>query len=435
MSIIKDQLYVSEDYRVNEGLIEFESATLKSSLDKVQHSAVIAVVGDYGTGKSTALYNIQNDDVDNKWLQFDAWRYPERKGLWDGLIIEVAKQLGQDKKATRKIDGNKSLFGKWGGILGETFSQFGEHLPKVEVDKIEVDPAIAEKAAKITQKAQEIFGKSPVKRVYELERIFADILVSIKEDTIYLVVEDVDRSGSDGLNFLETLNFFIKNNEQIKASGKKIIVIAPIATGNYEEAKDSYHKCVDIAFHFVPKVKSAKDFLRQVLTDEALGGENHPYLDNLEAFVIGLFEKDSYGMNIRKLKAIIRQTAIKYETMREIYENVDWRAVLAFEAMKEAKADGSTNYTVFQRNVLGHSQLSEKNIFTGLLMTVHLPNQPIHTYKYSNSRRPEDREFNYMIQQYKFFEYNPKSHGDTSVWIGQDQHFNKRGYVAEYYRR
>lgn len=435
MSIIRDPLYASEDYRINDGLIEFESGTLEGDLKKVQQSAVVAIVGDYGSGKSTALYNIQQRDTTAKWLQFDAWRYPERKGLWDGLVIEVAKQLGQDKKATRKIDGNKSLFGKWGGILGETFAQFGEHLPKVEVDKIEIDPAVAEKAAKVTAKAQEVFGKSPVKRVYELERILADILVSIEEDRVYVVVEDIDRSGSDGLNFLETLNFFVKHNEQIRESEKVIIIVAPIATKNYEESKDSYYKCVDIAFPFIPKVNSATEFLKLVLSDEALGGATHPFLENLNMFVVGLFGNAKYSMNIRKLKAILRQTSIKYEALNETYKNVDWRAVLAFEAMKFTMDDGiTTGQTVFQRRVVGHSQLSHRDVFTGLLMTIHLPNQKIFKYKYANSDRPEDRELNSMIQQYNFLEYVPSNHGDTSVWVGRDRDFNSRYYIAEYYR-
>ncbi len=436
MSIIKNQLYVSEDYRINEGLIEFESSTLKYDLLGIEQSCVVAVVGDFGTGKSTALYRIQQEDKDetHRWLNFDAWRYPERKGLWDGLIIEIAKQLGQGKQATRKIDGNKSMIGKWGGILGETFSQFGGLLPKAEVAKIEIDPELAAKGVGIAKKAQEVFGRSPAKRVYELERIFADILVSIKENTIFLTVEDVDRSGSDGLNFLETLNFFIKNNEQIKVSGKKIIVIAPIATKNYKQEKDSYYKCIDIALEFIPRVKSAKKFIEQVFADDALGGASHPYVGNLEAFIIGLFENASHGMNIRKLKAIIRQTDIKYESMKRAFSNVDWRAVLAFEAMRNI-VPGDSGQSLFEQNVKGHSQLSQKDIFTGLLMTIHFSNQKIYTYKYANSDRPEDRVFNPMIQSYKFLEYNPDSHSDTSVWMGQDRDFRQRGYIAEYYRR
>lgn len=434
MNIVRDSLYVTEDYRINEGLIEFESATLEGDLRRVKRSAVVAVVGDYGSGKSTALYNIQRNDTAAKWLQFDAWRYPERKGLWDGLVVEVAKQLGQAKKATRKIDGNKSLLGKWGGIIEETFSQLGELLPKVEIEKIEVKPEVVKKAAKITEKAEVIFGKSPVKRVYELERILADILVSAEEDRVYLVVEDVDRSGADGLNFLETLNFFVKHNEQIKESGKNIVVVAPIATKNYEDSKDSYYKCVDIAFRFVPKVRSANAFLSQVYTDEALGGPVKPYLSNLNQFIVGLFENTNYGMNIRKLKTIIRQSAIKYESMCEIYDNVDWRAVLSFEAMKFANADESTGVSVFDRSVKGHDQLYERNVFTGLLMTIQFPDESIYKYKYSNSTRHEDRALNRNIQQYKFADYSPSSHGDKSLWEGRDMNYNSQGYIAEYYR-
>lgn len=438
MNIIRDPLYIAEDYRLNEVLIEFESNTLKNDIEKIKRSAIIALVGDYGMGKSTALYGVQKseDDVTHKWLQFDAWRYPERKGLWDGLVIEIAKQLGQGKKALKKVDGNKSLFGKWGSILGETFSQFGEILPKTEINKIEVDPVIAQKVTKITQKAEEIFGKSPVKRVYELERILADILVSVKEEMIYIVVEDVDRSGLDGLNFLETLNFFIKNNEQIKESGKKFIVIAPIATANYKESKDSYYKCIDVMFEFMPKVESAKRFIEQVFTDESLGGDGHPYLENVEVFINGLFENTSYGMNIRKLKAIIRQTTLRYEAMSESYDNVDWRAVFVFEVMKNIRAGGSTELTMFEKNALGRSHLSNKDIFTGFLMSIHMPSQPIYTYRFSNRRLPEDRIINPHIQDYKFFEYNKDSHGNTSVWIGRaEDGLNTSGYIAEYYRR
>jgi|GEM_PF-2029470 len=440
MSIIRDPFYVTEDYRLNEALIEFESDTLKNDIERIEQSAVIAVVGDYGTGKSTALYNVQktDDNQSHKWLQFDAWRYPERKGLWDGLVIEVAKQLGKSKRAIKSVDGNKSLFGKWGGILGETFSQFSELLPKTEIDKIELDPKIAQKVAKVAQKTEEIFGKSPVKRVYELERILADMLVSVEAEIIYIIVEDVDRSGSDGLNFLETLNFFIKNNEQIKESGKKVIVVAPIATANYKEAKDSYYKCVDVAFEFTPKVGSATQFVKQVFSDAALGGEGYPYLENIETFIVGLFENGGYKMNTRKLKAIIRQTSLRYEALRERYDNVDWRAVFVFEAMRNINVavTGSPGATMFERTAQVSSQLSGRDIFTGLLMTIHNPRQPIYTYRYANSGLLEDREFSRNIQEYKFVEYNQESHGNTSVWIGSaEDGFNNRGFVAEYYRR
>lgn len=439
MSIIRDPLYIAEDYRLNESLIEFESSSLASDLERIDQSAVVALVGDYGTGKSTALYGVQQVDQDeqHKWLQFDAWRYPERKGLWDGLVIEVAKQLGQDKKVVRRVDGNKSMLGRWGGIVGEIFSQFGDNLPKLEADKLgEVDPKAAGKVAAITGKAEAIFGKSPVKRVYELERIFADILVSIDAETIYIVVEDVDRSGSDGLHFLETLNFFIKNNEQVAKSDKKIIVIAPIATANYLESKDSYYKCVDVALDFAPQIKSAKEFIEKVLSDEALGGASHPFLENIEAFTIGLFDSNIYKMNIRKLKAIIRQTNLRYESMRQQFNNVDWRGVFVFETMRNIPAgDGSTK-TLFDQTIKGHSQTNSQNIFTGLLMTIQDPQQPIYIYKYANRHLPEDRQFNPRIASYKFLEYNPQSHGDTSVWIGRGEDgMSMRGYIAEYYRK
>lgn len=169
----------------------------------------------------------------------------------------MAKALGSEKKTIRKIDGNKSLFGKWRGVLNEAFSQFGEFLPKVEADKIQLDPKIADKTAKVSTKAAEIFGRSPAKRAYELERILADVLVSVKEQNIFIVAEDVDRSGTDGIHFLETLNYFIKNNQQLKESDKKVIVIAPVAKRTYFDEKESFYKCIDIVLHYELEVKSA----------------------------------------------------------------------------------------------------------------------------------------------------------------------------------
>lgn len=117
MEIIRDPKLIREDYKVIDSLIEFELNQLESEVFQIEDTAVTALIGSYGSGKSTALYNLQNKDKDKDhiWFQFDAWRYPERKGLWDGLIIELAKQIGTSKKTLRKVDGNKSLLGKWGG--------------------------------------------------------------------------------------------------------------------------------------------------------------------------------------------------------------------------------------------------------------------------------------------------------------------------------
>lgn len=442
MKLIRDLKYIREDYRVNEGLIEFETNKLKIELDQIEDSSIVALVGAYGVGKSTTLYNISLEDNDktHRWFQFDAWRYPERKGLWDGLIIELAKEIGVEHKATRKIDGNKSIIGKWGGIVGELFSQFGESLPKVEIDKITLDPKVAEGAAKVSDKASSIFGRSPAKRAYELERILADVLLSVKEQIIYIVAEDVDRSGADGIHFLETLNYFIKNNQQLVDSKKKIVVIAPISDKIYldSERRESLYKCVDIFIEYKPLVKSSTAFLKNVFTDEALGKvlDNGEFelLENIENFVNTLLETESYQINIRKLKLIFRHTNQKYLELLITEKNVDWRAVFVIESMRIAENGAHDRSLLADAKHLRKVKVRSGTIFSALLKTIHEPNGKIFRYKYANDRSRENREINANLE-YESFSY--KEHSHPSVWEG---YTNRRaisnettGFIADYY--
>lgn len=443
MKLIRDLKYIREDYKVNEGLIEFETNRLKSEIEQIEDSSIVAVVGAYGTGKSTTLYNISLEDThkNHRWFQFDAWRYPERKGLWDGLIIELAKEIGVEHKAARKIDGNKSIIGKWGGIVGELFSQFGESLPKVEVDKITLDPTISEGAAKVSDRASSIFGRSPAKRAYELERILADVLLSVKEDIIYIVAEDVDRSGSDGIHFLETLNYFIKNNEQLMQSGKKIVVIAPISDKAYSdsEKRESLYKCVDIFIEYKPLIKNSSSFLKNIFTDEALrsisGNQDSKQLENIEGFINTLLETDHYQLTIRKLKLIFRHTNQKYIELSKTEKNVDWKAVLVIESMRIAQ-DGTHD-----RSLLTEATESQKTfirngtIFSALLGTIHKPNEGVFRYKYANDKSRGNREINSFFR-YESFKYSEQA--ETSVWEGytgnsRSMSRETTGYIADYY--
>ena len=433
IELIKNTSLLREDYRLNEGLIEYEVDLLAGEIAAIDESAIVALVGDYGAGKSTSLYRIRENDTDDshRWLQFDAWRYPERKGLWDGLIIEIAQQLGLEKKVTRKIEGNKSLIGKWGGVIGEAFTQFGDFLPKTDVAKIEVDPKVAVRAAKISQKAEEIFGKSPAKRAYELERILADVLVSIKENVIYIIVEDIDRSGSDGVNFLETLNYFIKNNEQLKGSGKKMIIIAPIGKAAYSKEIESFYKCTDLVLDYRPSVKSAEQFVKSIFTSDALGGNSVIYINNISAFMAELLSTPGYDMNIRKLKAIIRQVNQRYKSLSSRYKNVDWRAVLVIESMRAIHHSSSPEKSLLD-GAMSSSGVSGGTMFAALLYTIYTPNQPIFTYKYANSDKKEDRLVNPNALSYRFTDYDGQ--GDVSVWQAHSwDDRSPKGYMADYY--
>lgn len=88
---------------------------------------------------------------------------------------------------------------------------------------------------------------SPAKRTFQIQKILNDLLDNIDEENIYIVIEDIDRSGDSGIYFLETLNHFFKNNFK---SEKKVRIIVPISDKKYEESRSAYLKCLDITHNF-----------------------------------------------------------------------------------------------------------------------------------------------------------------------------------------
>jgi len=351
---IKNHDILREDYRID-GLIEFEAVDMEKRLASYGRSCVVALVGPYGSGKSTALNKARISDTTGKWLQFDAWRYPERKGLWDGLVIEIAKQLGQDKKALRKLDGHKSVIGKWGTPLAEIFSQIADVIPEDSLnwlggltkasgsDSLKGAAKVGASTTKIGEKVAGLFEKSPAKRAYEVERILADLLATVSGDKICIVVEDVDRSGSDGINFLETLSFFISNTPELE--DKQIIIIAPLSDLSYAQNMDSYLKCVDYFEFYEPRIKNIDKFLTEIFLPSAMSPKEGVIKDFLE----GLFREYPKDMTARKLKLILRQTSNAYLLQRADKFDPDWRVTLCFQAARYIHDTSQTGQNYLDR--------------------------------------------------------------------------------------
>ena len=89
---------------------------------------------------------------------------------------------------------------------------------------------------------------------------------------MYLVIEDIDRSGDRGIFFIETLNYFLKKivQEQQEAQTNivKLKVIVPISNDNYEKDKQSYLKSLDFLYAFNPNKYDFSAFVRALFLDE-----------------------------------------------------------------------------------------------------------------------------------------------------------------------
>ncbi len=439
---IRNHDLLREDYRLD-GLIKFDYTDIAKRLSSYNRSGIVAVVGPYGTGKSTALNAARETAPDAQWLQFDAWRYPERKGLWDGLVIEAAKQLGQDKKALRKLDGHKSVLGRWGTPVAEIFSQVADFIPKDAFAWVGASTKGGASVSKVGEKVAGIFEKSPAKRSYELERIFSDVLLAVKKNTIYIIVEDVDRSGSDGINFLETLSFFLANTKELRE--KKIVTIALISKDSYEENLESYLKCVDYFEFFEPRINDIGNFMSEVFADEAfpVNDDRHRNSHQLtKDFLEGLFREFPNDMTPRKLKLILRQASNTYKLQRIDKHNPDWRVTLCLQASKYLP-DDSSSLSVVPHPPSCFEEFKESGVISGsslfgiYLNTLALPGRFAELYKNQFNENTNSYSKR-LIEGYHSFNVVSDDRDDSqerSVWIFNDTFRDRgpEGYIPEFY--
>jgi ABC-type dipeptide/oligopeptide/nickel transport system ATPase component len=319
-SFVKNNSILEEDYRVDD-LLDFSNICkdFKSRLDKIDKNSVVGLIGKFGSGKSTMLYQLykDNDGAKEKWVNFDAWKFPERKDLWEGFILEITRNL--NKKifdfARKKIDGeqNKDIM----TLIKVLFKGANIFLP----------------GASIGENFASLFKSSPAKRVFDFQEIFKEILIELNKD-LYIIIEDIDRSGDRGIFFLETLRNFIKEN-QFK---NKIIVIVPIGDKKYsdnDESRESYQKTLDLIFWFNLSKLNLLNFIEKIFDQDYLSKYKNTksQLDYLFRLIVS--EKQ---LTVRELKRMLRIADIEFkELSQEDVKIIDFRVFLLFIALDYIK--------------------------------------------------------------------------------------------------
>lgn len=271
---------------------------------------MLAYIGKFGSGKSTVLYQLEKHllEVGNTFFfEFDAWKYPERKDLWEGFIIDIAEQLGRRNGITKKIDSSASVSQKVGGIIfdGMTVALAGVNLS-------------------ISKVFNSLFKDKPITRVFELQDLLTKMLSSIEGKDIYIVVEDIDRSGDNGIFFLETLRQFIKNN----LYDKTIIVLTPIGTEMYSltEQKQAYQKVFDYTLHLDTKGVSYEQFIDAFFDEKAFDSNTLWRQHLIDWFNI----VKAHNYTPREIKGVIRSANLAYKHLIEKGFTVDVRLILCF---------------------------------------------------------------------------------------------------------
>ncbi len=344
-TFIKDPDILEEDYRVND-LLDFSTNIngLTEQLIRIKSNSMVGLVGPYGCGKSTLLYQLYREYPDKKnncgnkkvnatnleevrnakWFTFDAWQYPERKDLWDGFIIELARSMSDKclKEIKKEIDGNQNSKAKT--------------TAKVVAAAVNI-PILSNITGAMKEVLLGILSSPPLKRVFEFQELLKKMINKIDKD-IYIVIEDIDRSGDKGIFFLETLSHFIKsiNSEHNETDSKhKIIVIVPMGDEIFKEqgnrdAKSSYLKILDYQVKFNPQDIDCAKFIKSVIDiSKDYRRNSSEYISKFLSQVILASE----GGTIRDIKHLIRRADQNYNLLKDSDdESIDIFFVLLFTA-------------------------------------------------------------------------------------------------------
>lgn len=346
-SFLKDRLVMEEGHRVDD-LLDFssESSRLESYINDISQSSIIGYIGKFGSGKSTCIYQLikkNSTDKTTKWFEFDAWKYPERRDLWEGFVLDIADQLGTRSKVQKAVDGKQTksaVVDITTDIAGAGMELFGEIAERATgvIGKIAGKIQIADKLV-------DFFKRSPIKRVFEIQDLLNKMFTALEADTICIVIEDIDRSGDAGQYFLETMRQFIKNN----TSGKKIIILVPIGLEVYDgnaEHYASYQKTLDYTIFFEPRGIVYSKYIDHIFDPNSFPTifQTSPHLSDTPKWKEHLNDwfriATDNNLTIREIKSIIRSADIVYSQLKELGFSPDPRVVLAIQILTSIKSEG-----------------------------------------------------------------------------------------------
>lgn len=375
---IKNEELLKETHKVDD-LLDFSENINKfeNRIKSLNKPSIVGLVGPFGSGKSTMLFQMEQKTKDTiKWINFDAWKYPDRKDLWEGFILDFSKEISPEEfdSVDKKIKGVQNDDKK---TLIKTLSRI---------------PGFA-----VLEGVNHFFETSPARRVDEIQDIFREQIKKANTD-IYVVLEDIDRSGDAGVFFLETLKQFVSS----LSIDKRFIVIVPISDASYYKNLESYLKSVDYFDFFVPENIKLDKFVEEIFDTPLFEGElrngrnqlvwsgTHRKLQTV-SFLEGLF-KEYTNMSMRLLKLILRKSNIIYINQQGDGLEPDFRVTICIEASKYFPMSNDSEQMVFDEFKIKRF-VDSGNIFSSFLVCMLWNRESLYkTERDRNGKESEVRE-------------------------------------------
>ncbi len=328
--------------------------TFSEKLSSVEGSLMIGVIGAFGVGKSTLISKTRasRDAKKEEWIHFDAWQFPERKELWEGLVLETARHLSKLEEVVKKVDGQS---GKDKKLATNTIGSAIDVASALTGLPLLLKPLFG-----LIKNLDYFADKSPARRVFEIQDIFTSLINNINKEKIVFVLEDVDRSGEAGLFFLETFRQFLSSTKL----QKKVVVVVAISNVSYFKNLDTYLKCLDFVEFFNKKENTELNtFVSEVFESDV---QSEPEV--LTDFISYIYNKYP-DMNMRKIKLILRQANLNYIELKRAGYEPNRLICIAVTASKYIIQDVTNPTSLFEQFIKTKAIQGENEINRMIILT------------------------------------------------------------------